>query len=67
MCSWGLVSIYPVDSIQFKILYFILVVLEFILPIVPITTSCVISVTALRPSSPPSAMITLIDVTLRLT
>ena len=51
MCSWGLVSIYPVDSIQFKILYFILVVLEFILPIVPITTSCVISVTALRPSS----------------
>ena len=51
MCSWGLVFIYPVDSIQFKILYFILVVLEFILPIVPITASCVISVIALRSSS----------------
>ena len=43
-CTWYIDDIFEYNSIQYKLLAFILIVLEFILPTVPIIGSCIVSV-----------------------
>ena len=51
MCVWELAEVYKPLSSEFKIVFFISTVLEFILPALPIIASCFITVMKLRTSS----------------
>ena len=48
MCVWQLAQVFDVTSASFKTVYFVTVVLQFILPALPIVTSCFISVIILQ-------------------
>ena len=48
MCVWQLAEMFDIESVSFKTVYFITIVLQFILPALPIVTSCFISVIILR-------------------
>ena len=47
-CVWELALMFNVTSVSFKTVFFITVVLQFILPALPIITSCFISVVILK-------------------
>ena len=49
-CTWYFTDIFDRYSMEHKILYFVLVLLEYVIPAIPIISSCLISVYILRRS-----------------